>query len=277
MGKTIIVESGCDIPDLMKKELSVTVVPLSMMLGQAEFADDESLDLPEFLEAMKACKEKVGSASPPPYLYQEAIQETGSEYVITLSGKLSGSYSNAVLGNNLAREETGHSAHIFDSKSASAGETLIAIKLHELLREGLPKARIIEIIHEFIENMKTYFVLENYDNLLKNGRLGKVAGNLIQILNIKLILGSDGDGNIALYEKVRGVRRMIGQLMSLIETSGKNTEDGNLVISHCNNLELAEQLLAEIKKRFHFQNIHIVPSGGLSSLYTDDKGVVIAF
>lgn len=277
MGKNIIVDSGCDMPDAMKKEMTVTAVPLTMMLGQTEFVDDESFDFPAFMEAMKACKEKVGSASPSPYLYQKAIQSTGSDYVITLSGQLSGSYSNAVLGNKHAQEDSGQSAHIFDSKSASAGETLIAVKLHELIKSGLPKPQIIEAVHEFIDHMKTYFVLENYDNLQKNGRLGKITGSLIQILNIKMVMGSDGDGNITLYEKVRGIRRMIDQLLSLIEKSGKKTEGESLVLSHCNNYELAEQLSAEIKERFHFQNIHIVPTGGLSSLYTDEKGIVIAF
>lgn len=167
MGKNIIVDSGCDMPEPMKKEMSVAVVPLTLMLGQTEFVDDELLDFAEFMKAMKACKEKVGSASPSPYLYQKAIQSTGGEYIITLSNKLSGSYSNAVLGNSQAQEDSGQSAHILDSKSASAGETLIAIKLHELIKEGLPKARIIEAVHEFIDNMKTYFVLENYDNLQK--------------------------------------------------------------------------------------------------------------
>ncbi|HHW46719.1 MAG TPA: DegV family protein [Clostridiales bacterium] len=277
MEASIIVDSGCDMPEQMKKEMSVAVVPLTLMLGQTEFVDDESLDLAEFMKTMKECSEKVGSASPSPYLYQKAIQSTGGEYVITLSGKLSGSYSNAVLGSSQAEEDSGQSAHVFDSKSASAGETLIAIKLHELIREGLAKTRIIEAVHDFIDNMKTYFVLENYENLQKNGRLSKVAGSLIQILNIKLIMGSDGNGNIVLYEKVRGMRQMLERLMSLVENSGKKTEGENLVISHCNNLELAEQLCTEIKKRFKFKNIHIVPTGGLSSLYAAEKGIVIAF
>lgn len=277
MGNNIIVDSCCDMTDSMKKELCVTTVPLTMMLKRTEFVDDAALNLPVFLQAVKMCKEKVGSASPPPYLYQEAIQNTGSDYIITLSDKLSGSYRNAVLGSHQAKEETGHGAYIFDSKSASAGETLIAIKLHELLNEGLPKAQIIKEVPAFIDNMKTYFVFENYDNLQKNGRMSKVAGSLIQMLNMKLIMGDDGEGNIALIEKVRGTKRMLGQLLSLIEKSGKQAENENLVIAHSNNLELAEQLAAEIKARFRFKRIYTVPTGGLSSLYADDRGIIMAF
>ena len=277
IGKKIIVDSGCDMPEGMKEELSVVVVPLTLRLGESEFVDDESLDIQKFMKAMKACKEKVGSASPAPYLYQQAIESTGSDYVVTLSGKLSGSYSNAVLGNHQAGETGGRDAHVFDSKSASAGQTLIAIKLHELIKEGLPKARIVEAVHDFIDQMKTYFILENYDNLQKNGRLGRVSGSLIQILDIRTIMGSDGDGNIALYEKARGVRRIIDQLMLLIEKSSKKTAGECLVISHCNNPDMAEQISEKIKEWFQFGNIYIVPTGGLSSLYSDEKGVVVAF
>lgn len=277
MKNIIVVDSCCDMTESMKEEMGIFSVPLSLMLGQKEFIDDASLDLSMFMQSMKACTEKVGSASPSPYLYQEAVQNTASNYIVTLSSKLSGSYGNAVLGNRQAQEATTRSAHVFDSKSASAGETLIAIKLHEMLEKGLPKSRIIEETQRFIDHMKTYFLLENYNNLQKNGRLGKVTGSLIQLMNIKLIMGSNGDGEITLFEKVRGMKRALRQLLALIEKSEKKTEGETLVLSHNNNHGLAEQLAYKIKERFAFGNVYIVPTGGLSSLYADDKGIVIAF
>ena len=125
--------------------------------------------------------------------------------------------------------------------------------------------------------MKTYCAFENYDNLHKNGRLSKITGSIIQILNIRLIMGADGNGEFALFEKCRGMKHMIQQLISLIETSGKETENENLVISHCNNPTLAEQLRALITERFRFKKIYVIPTGGLSSLYADNKGIVMAF
>jgi len=277
MEHKIIVDSCCDITPDMKKQFNITSVPLTMLLGTKEFIDDSSLDIADFMQQMKDCTEKVGSAAPSPILYQEALKDSESAFVITLSSKLSGSYSSAVMGKSFVKEADTSKTHILDSKSASAGETLIAIKLHQLLAEGNPKELVIGAIKKFIDNIKTYFVLENYDNLQKNGRIGKLKGKLVQMLGIKLIMGSDGDGNIALYEKPRGARQVIGKMLSLIEKSGKNTEGENLVISHCNNPDLAEQLSSEIKRLFRFSDIFVVPTGGLSSLYADDKGVVMAF
>jgi len=70
---------------------------------------------------------------------------------------------------------------------------------------------------------------------------------------------------------------MIRKMLVLFEKSEKNTEGQDLVISHCNNPELAERLSTEIKERFHFKEVVVIPTGGLSSLYADDKGIVLAF
>ncbi len=277
MSTTIIADSCCDTSEPLKEELGITSVPLTMTLGQNEYVDDGTMDVPAFLQEMKAYNGKVGSAAPSPFSYQEAIQRTESDYIVTLSSKLSASYTNAQLGSQQALEDFGHGAYVFDSKSASAGETLIAIKLHELLTDGLPREQIINKIHSFIDTMRTFFVLENYDNLQKNGRLGKVAGSLIRVLNIKLIMGDDRNGNIALHGKARGENRMIEHLMGFIEKSNKRTENESLVLAHSNNLGLAERISSRIRERFGFKSIYIVPTGGLSSLYADDKGIILAF
>lgn len=273
----IIADSCCDMTPQLKNRLGVTPIPLTMRLGQKEFVDDDSLDLAGFMAEMKACKEKVGSASPSPYLYQEAIENAQSSFVVTLSSKLSGSYENAVMGKAFAEENIKVDTYVFDSKSASAGEVLVAVKIRELILQETPKDHIIQTVKHFIENMKTYFILERYDNLQKNGRLNKIKGKLISMLNVKLVMGSDGDGNIALYDKFRGAKQMIEKLLTLIESSGKKTDGENLVISHCNNGDLAKSLGNAIEQKYHFKEIFIVPTGGLSSLYTDDKGIVMAF
>lgn len=273
----IIVDSCCDMTPQLKERLDVESIPLTMSLGENEFTDNDALDLDRFMAEMEACTEKVGSASPSPFLYQEAMESARDSFVVTLSSRLSGSYASAVAGKTLAEENGKADTYIFDSKSASAGEVLIAVKIRELLLKGTPRQHIIQAIDHFIENMKTYFVLERYDNLQKNGRLNRIAGKLISVLNIKLVMGSDGSGNIALFAKLRGINQMIEKLLSLIEGSGRKTDGENLVISHCNNPGVAKLLEAAIKQKYHFKEIFVVPTGGISSLYADDGGIVMAF
>ncbi len=230
-----------------------------------------------FMAEMKACTEPVGSAAPASGMYEKAMLEAESSFVVTLSSALSGSYESAVIGESLARKERDIDTHIFDSKSATAGEVLIAIKLRELIDSGLEKSQIIETMNDFISTMKTYFVLDRYDNLLKNGRLPKIQGKLISVLNIKLVMGADEKGTIALFDKVRGAKQIVKTMVSYIEKSDKSTENENLVITHCFNPVLAQQLVDAIKEKHVFKEIFVVQTKGLSSLYTDDKGIVMAF
>ena len=275
--KKIIVDSCCDMTPQLKKRFGIISIPLILRLGHKEFVDDDSLDLPTFMSEMKACTGKIGTATSTPSQYKETIANEPGSFVVTVSSQLSGSYSHANLGKALADENEETDSHVFDSKSASAGETLVAVKVRELIAKGISKDNLINMVNHFIDNMKTYLVLENYDNLMRSGRLNKITEKLIRILNIKLILGSDGNGNIALHAKVRGINQMIEKMVSYIASSGKKTEGENLVISHCNNSNLAAQLYDAIVKRFNFKEIFVIPTGGVSSLYADDKGIIMAF
>jgi DegV family protein with EDD domain len=177
----------------------------------------------------------------------------------------------------MAEEEGLCDVHVFDSKSATAGETLIALKLHEFIDAGLSKAQIISKIEAFISNMKTFFVLGSIENLLKNGRLNKIVGKMINVLHIKPLMCADSDGNIALYGQVRSQNQIVQKLSDTIAKSGKNTEGESAVITHCNNPTLADQLFEAVKQRYHFKEVLVVPTRGLSSVYTCEMGVVIAF
>jgi DegV family protein with EDD domain len=272
----IVVDSCCAVTPEQREDLGIVTVPLTLMLGERSLTDDDALDLPQFMEDMKNCTGKVGSAAPAPALYRDAFLGDQTAFAVTLSSNLSGSYGSALLGKELAEGE-GAEVHVFDSKSASAGEVLITLKIGKMIREGAHKARIISYIESFIREMKTYFVLDSIDNLLKNGRIGKITGKLISVLNIKPIMGSDGDGNIALYSHARGQRQIIEKLTDLIEKSGRNIDGESMVIAHCNNLSLAEKLKNAINQKYRFKEVHIVPTRGLSSLYANDKGIIMAF
>lgn len=277
MKRKIIVDSCCDLTPSVKERFGVTSVPLTMHLGDKEFVDDDELDKANFMDEMAACKGRVGSASPASILYQEVMESLQNSFVITLSSKLSGSYDSARMAQKAAEENPEVKTHVFDSKSASAGETLLAIKLGEILERDTPDAQIVPAFTRFIDEMKTYFVLENYDNLRKNGRLGLVTEKLISVLGIRMLMGTDGCGNIAVHGKARGAKQIVEKMLGFIEKSGKKCEGENLVISHCNNPELAQRLSAAIEKRFPFKEIFVVPTGGLSSLYADNQGLVMAY
>ena len=271
MAYKIIVDSCADITPDMAREMEITTVPLFLRLGENEYVDDCSLDMSEFMELMTNCTERVGSAAPSPASFSDAMTEDG--FVVTVSAALSGTYQSATIG----AEGSSSKIHVFNSKSASAGQTLIAVKLREMISKKLPKPQIVESVTKFIDEMKTYFVLEKFDNLVKNGRLSALKSKIAGVLNIKLLMGSNEKGEISLYAKMRNKNQILDKMIALISESGRKTEDENAVISHVNNPGLAEQLAGKIRERFNFKKVFIVPTRGVSTMYANDQGIVLAF
>jgi len=260
----------------LRARLNVVSIPLTILLGDEMFSDDDTLDFSTFMEKMKSYTGKTTTAAPSPQLYQKAYDAAGSSFAVTLSSQLSGSYESAELGKKLAEEESGAQAHVFDSKSATAGEVLVALEIREMIDAGNPWDKIISSMEDFIHSMKTYFVLENLENLVKNGRMNKIVGEIVTLLNIKPVLGSDGEGNIALFGSTRK-RQIAEKLASLVQKSGRDTKGKNMVITHCNNLSLAEKLKEVIEARYAFKEILIVATRGISSVYANEGGIVMAF
>ena len=278
----ILADSCCDLsPELLKKT-QARVAPLTITIDDTHYVDDGTVDIPPYLAAMKASKNPVRSACPSPDLYAEDIKAADDDcFIITLSSKLSGSHNAAVLGVQLAEEDMPEKkVHVFDSESASAGETYLALMIHDLIAAGKSFEQIVETVEEKIRSMHTMFVLDSLDNLVKNGRISKTVALLANVLSIRLLMSDDGHGAIKNISKARGIK---GALTQMVETCRKHTEglaaaSQRLVISYCNCPERARQVRDMIREKCPaIGEIVMTPTSALSSMYANDGGVVIAY
>jgi len=273
----IITDSSADLTDEMKTELGAEeMIPFYMHIAGEVFTDDESLSIPVLLSKMKACTEKMASSCADPGAWKAAFEKAKNAFAITISSTLSGSFSSACTGLDMAKEESDCTGYVFDSQSAVSGETLLAYKLREFINEGCSMSEIIEKAEAFILKMKTYFVLDDISNLVKNGRMSHVTGALVQILGIKLILG-EKDGRIELFGKARGYKQIADKMVSMIASSGRIIDGDDFIISHCNNLSLAQEIVDKAREKFNFGKMRIIEMKGLSSFYACDKGICMSF
>lgn len=279
---TILADSCCDLsPELLKKT-QAKIAPLTITIDDTHYVDDGTVDIPPYLAAMKASKNPVRSACPSPDLYAEDIRATeGDCFIVTLSAKLSGSHNAASLGVQLAQEDMPEKkVHVFDSESASAGETYIALMIHDLIAAGKSFEQIVELVEKKIRSMHTLFVLDSLDNLVKNGRISKTVALLANVLSIRLLMSDDGHGAIKNISKARGIKGALGQM---VETCRKHTEglaaaSQRLVISYCNCPERARQVRDMIREKCPaIGEIIMTPTSALSSMYANDGGIVIAY
>lgn len=272
----IVADSSLDLNDELVKKIDIQQVPFKLYVNNEELVDDDQLNVIEFIEKMKKSAKLPRTACPSPNDFQKIFEGEESIFGITISSKLSGTYNSAMLAKDLLLEETKKKIHIFDSKSASIGQTLIGLKIKALADKGLDFEQIVEDVEEYIRNMKTFFISESLDNLIKNGRIPSWKGKLAMALKIRPIM-TTSDGDIVLQERVRGSNKAFERLANLVKELAQDSSEQILAISHVNNLERAKSFKARVQELCNFKEIIIVPTHGLTSLYCDDQGIIIAF
>ncbi|SHK47883.1 DegV family protein [Paramaledivibacter caminithermalis] len=278
MNIKVIGDSCFDMNKELKKLSQICLAPLKISVGEKMFKDDENLDQRTLLDLMKKSDKPPKTASPSPNDFLERYKGEEDVFVVTLSSELSGSYSSAVLAKKMYLEDSKDKfIHVFDSLSASVGETLVGLKILELVHLDCKRNQIIERVDEYIKDMKTFFLLESLDNLIKAGRINKIVAKLATAFSIKPIMGSTDKGTIRLVEKARGSKKALRRLVDLIGEQGERLEEKIIGIAHCNCFEKAQKLKDEIKKRYKFKDIIIVETAGISTVYANDGGIIIAF
>ncbi len=253
------------------------IVPFKILLDDEEIVDID-LDTKELIKKMKASINQIKTACPSPSEFYDAFSKEGASFVVTISAALSGSYNSAVLAKNMLLEKIPDAlVHVFDSKSAAAGINLVILKIKELISQNLKFDEIVIAVNKYISKMKTMFILDSLDNLVKNGRISNLKAMIASFLHIVPIMGENGKGEIVLVEQVRGNKKAFNRLIDIIGESGVDFENTVLGITHSNANEKAENLKNEILKRFNFKDVQIFAAGGLSTVYADDGGIVVAF
>lgn len=277
MSYRVVVDSCGEFTEEMERDAHFVHVALRLNIDGEEFVDDETFDQLDFLKKMKASPNCPKSSCPSPEAYREAFDCKAEHlYAVTLSAELSGSYNSAELGRKLYLEEHPEGkVYVFNSCSASIGQTKIAQKIQECEESGMDFDAVVRTVEQFILDMHTYFVLESLDNLRKNGRLSLVKALVASALNIKPVMGATDQGEIIQLGQARGIQKALRSMVETMASEIRNPEEKVIGIAHCNNRERAEYVKEEIKKLLKVKDIRIVNTGGVSTLYASQGGIIM--
>ncbi|MGN1192512.1 MAG: DegV family protein [Dorea sp.] len=277
MGYKIIVDSCGELTDEMKASGNFETASLQIDVAGYHIIDDETFDQADFLRRVAESEECPKSSCPSPERYMEGYHcDAERVYAVTLSAELSGSYNSAVLGENLYHEEYGEKdIYVFNSRSASVGETLIAMKIAECEEKGMSFQEVIRTVESYIASQDTYFVLETLDILKKNGRLKGLKAVMATALNIKPVMGATPEGTIKQLSQARGIKKALAKMVDEIIDKLKDSEGKILAISHCNCKERALAVKEMLLSKAKFKDVIILDTAGISSMYAADGGIIV--
>lgn len=277
MSFKIVVDSCCDLTAQMRKDPCFVKVPLTIRSNGSSFVDDDAFDQADLLWSMKQSEDAPATSCPSPQSYLDAYRSGAEDvYVVTLSAMLSGSHNSAEQARLLLEEDPHVNVHVFNSCSASSGEVLTALKIQELAASGMPFKHVVREVEQFIYQMQTMFVLESLENLRKNGRLTKLQAVITGALKIKLYMGATPEGEICKLGQALTMKQALSKMVDKA-AADPDHEGRTAAVCHCNCLERAFQVKEMIEARCKFARVLILEAGGITSVYANDGGIVLAY
>ncbi len=273
----ILIDSCGEFPQELKEDGHFSNVALVLEVDGQQIVDDETFDQADFLSRVAKSPNAPKSACPSPDAYMQKMEGDADHiYIVTLSAKLSGSYNSACVARDMYLEEHENArVYVFNSKSASIGETLIGIKIAECEEAGMSFDDTVACVEDYISQQHTFFVLETLETLRKSGRLSNLKAIIASTLNIKPVMGSTDEGEICQLGQSRGMSKALDKMVSCMQEVTKNCEEKVLAISHCNCAERAYLLKAKLERAAKFKKIFIVDTAGVSTMYANDGGVIM--
>ncbi|MDF2668138.1 MAG: hypothetical protein K0R67_444 [Paenibacillus sp.] len=226
----ILTDSTADIPESVRKEYGIEMVPLKVHFDTETYYDAVTIQAEQFYDKLVAAPRLPTTSQPSPVDFLEAYKGTESQQqsadaeviAITLSAAMSGTYQSAVLAKSLLEEQV--DVTVIDSKSASYGIGMLVVAAARAAREGKSKQEIVELVQDLRAGTKIYFLVDTLEYLQKGGRIGKASAVLGSLLNIKPILTIDSEGQVAPVDKVRGQKKAIARIIELLKEEFGDTE-----------------------------------------------------
>lgn len=274
----IVADSGCDYREItdLANQTRFESVPLTIQIDNEIFVDNAHLDIDDMMEKMYATSTASKSACPSPDDYLRSFEGAENIFVVTITGSLSGSHNSAQLAKKLFLEENPTAnIHVIDSLSAGGEVDLIVRKLNDLIKEGLSFEQVVEAITHYQANTKLLFVLAKVDNLVKNGRLSKLIGAVVGLLNIRMVGEASDTGTLELLQKARGAKKALTAAVDEVLKAGY--KGGRIIIAHRNNEKFCQQFTEVIKEKFPAADISFLPTSGLCSFYAEEGGLLMGY
>ena len=279
----ITCSTPCDMSQYYLRKHKMYYVGFYYYLNDERFMDDffttHSID--EFYTKIKSCNVKTSQPDPEQYvaLWNKLIEQGNDILHVELSSGLSGAVNSAMIAKSMIEDNNKNAKiHIVDSKTGSCGIGLLLDKVYEFKQTTSDVDKVYEYAERIKNDINVIFIVENLDQLIKGGRLSKLAGGIGKLLNIVPILHVDNDGKLESIKKSRGLSSAINDLTNIMS---ENFIDGEkVIVANSNCINSAKLMVDKIKEKFSSASINydsITNIGALIGCHTGEKCIVVSY
>lgn len=226
----IITDSASDIDMKTAGELGIICVPLTVSFGKEQFKENIELSKTEFYKRLISDTNFPQTAQVPPYTFEQVFREAkeaGDDVIaILLSSRLSGTCQSARLAEEAVYDGEGMKnrgdsdkgfCYVLDSRSASAGEQLLAEQAAILRRQGITAKEIVRQLRNLRSRLQLFACVNTLEYLYRGGRISKAAATIGTIINVKPILYVNENGEPEIAARVRGNQKAVAYMLDRLK------------------------------------------------------------
>ena len=213
----IITDSASDIS--ASEHDNLTVLPMTITFGETEYQDGVTLTHRQFYELLVESDSLPVTSQIPPFAFEEAMRKIvdngDTAIVITLSGKLSGTWQSAMT----AAAAFGESVYVVDSEYVSIGEHILVNYAFVLLERGWNAPDFVAELNLAKKKIHLVALLDTLEYLKKGGRVSSAVAFAAGVLSIKPVIAIQ-DGEVVMLGKARGSKQANNLIAEQIQKAG---------------------------------------------------------
>jgi len=264
----VLVDSSCDLPDAIISRHGIVMVPVQVIAGGRVSRDRVEVQATDIYPRMR---EGVifSTSQPTPGAFaqgfEDALAQANSVLAILLSKGLSGTYNTGLA----AAKAVGGAITIVDSRSASLGLGLLAVRAVELLEQGHALDHVAREITRIRDQSGGLFTVDTFDNLLRSGRVGRGKAWIGHLLDVKPILEISTEGKVVPLDRVRGRDALIPRVLRHLDARlTPRPARLRIGIVHADAEGVAERLRIDLEARYTPIDILVHPITAAIGVHT---------
>lgn len=263
----VITDSTADIAPEMAAAHGITVVPLMVTIDEQSFQDGE-LTQQEFFDRMNAAPKLPTTSQPAIGSFVEAYSKALETYEHVLSVHISEHLSGTIESARAAAEQFAGRVHVFDSRNLSWGLGWQVVDAAAAAAEGLGHDAALIRLTRLRDQVRMIVGFDSLDNLSKGGRIGRVGVFVGGVLNFKVTLTVDSNGEFQPVGRSRGDKAAFEHTLDWIADKMGGATRGRFAIGHALGLERAEAYAAAFRERYEVSELVIYETGSVIATHT---------
>ena len=251
----LFTDTDTDVTPVEAEEYGYHLISMPYSIGDEityPYVDFEKFDGHAFYQKLREGVLPTTSAlNPIDYKnYFEPFFKNGDDILyVHFSRAMSGTFNSLNLAlEDLKKEYPDRKVYLIDTKGITLGSYTIVLEIGKLVKNGASIEEVMKWSETEIDKYAVYFFADDLKFFRRSGRVSGLAATMGGLIGIKPIINMNSDGIMGSIGKERGRKNAIARLVQYVVDLGDDVKNHPIVIGHCDNIDLVNLLVSELKQ-----------------------------